>query len=224
MSRSDVAKSLRLWTRRASYRRRKWRHYVSAERRARTEEAKHAAHQKRAHWFEEYKHAKYMIARRTRQLLAFRPTTMSRSGMEFLVREEGVRQYAYNDSQNNATFGVGHLIHHGPVNEADRRRYGTPENPKSMEFVFETLESDLKNFEKAVRESTNKKLKKHHQFDACVSLAFNIGVGGFIGSTVSRRIREGRFNAAADAFLMWDNPPELRPRRERERKLFLRGY
>src|SRR6202035_3888215 len=43
-----------------------------------------------------------------------------------------------------------------------------------------------------------------HQFDALVSLCFNIGAGGFHSSTVLRQHRAGNYAAAADAFLMWD--------------------
>jgi lysozyme len=38
---------------------------------------------------------------------------------------------------------------------------------------------------------------------ACVSLAYNIGVGAFGASSVSRFTMQQRFQAAADAFLMW---------------------
>lgn len=224
MNRVELAKSLALWTRRAAGRRRKWQEWKRAEERAQTPEARQDAHEHRVHWFHLYEQAKKMVARRTRQIAALRPIHMSQKGLDFLVREEGVRRYAYNDSANNATFGVGHLIHRGPVNDSDRRRWGTPNNPKSMAFVYETLENDLGGFERTVRDSTNKKIKKAHQFDALTSLAFNIGQGGFRDSSVAREIRAGHFHAAADHILDWDNPPELRPRRERERKLFLTGH
>jgi lysozyme len=142
--------------------------------------------------------------------------------MDFLVREEGVRRFAYNDSRNNATFGVGHLIHEGPVNDADRRKWGTPSNPKSMEFVEEVLNEDLDRFEATVRNSTKESRTKQNRFNAMLSLAFNIGQGGFAGSTVVRRHNAGDIRGAGEAFMMWDNPPELRPRRSRERALYLR--
>jgi lysozyme len=62
-----------------------------------------------------------------------------------------------------------------------------------------------------------------HQFDAMVSLCFNIGQGGFAGSTVAREAKAGRTQAAGDAFRKWGNPSILKPRRERERTLFLTG-
>lgn len=150
---------------------------------------------------------------------------LSRKGRDFLIRQEGVRRYAYNDSEGHATFGVGHLLHEGPVNAVDRRRWGTPRNPKPMSLVYEVLAGDLLKFEYAVRRSVGRRMWQH-RFDACVSLAFNIGVGGFERSTVARELRERRrgfAQRAADAFLLWDNPPVLLPRRKRERRLFLTG-
>lgn len=38
---------------------------------------------------------------------------------------------------------------------------------------------------------------------ACTSLAYNIGVGAFGASTVSRKTMQQEFGAAANAFLMW---------------------
>jgi lysozyme len=159
-------------------------------------------------------------------------TRASRKGLDFLVRQEGVRRWAYNDSQGHATFGVGHLIHLGPVTEEDRRRWGTPAHPKPMTFVLEVLRVDLRPREAAVRRATGasrvgKRRLHPHEFDACLSLCFNIGEGAFEQSSVARHIREGRghghFKAAALAFLMWDRPPELLPRRKREQALFLHG-
>jgi lysozyme len=148
---------------------------------------------------------------------------LSRKGRDFLIRQEGVRRYAYNDSAGHATFGVGHLIHRGPVNAEDRRKWGTPSNPKPMTFVYGVLREDLEEYEKAVSKAVGRRMWQH-RFDACVSLCFNIGTAGFRSSTVARELRAARRGfgrRAADAFLLWRNPPELLPRRKRERNLFL---
>jgi lysozyme len=150
---------------------------------------------------------------------------LSEKGRDFLVREEGVVRYAYNDPAGHATFGVGHLLHRGRVTEADKRRWGTRARPKPMSLVYEVLADDLEKFEEAVRETVGRRMWQH-RFDACVSLAFNIGTGGFRSSTVARELqaqRSGFSQRAADAFLLWANPRILRPRRERERRLFLEG-
>ena len=150
---------------------------------------------------------------------------LSKKGRDFLIRQEGVRRYAYNDSEGHATFGVGHLLHRGLVNDNDRRVWGTPSKPKPMSLVYELLEGDVRKFERAVSESVGRRLWQN-RFDACVSLAFNIGTDGFRRSTVARELRDrhrGFSLRAADAFLLWDNPSVLRPRRVWERRLFLHG-
>ena len=156
---------------------------------------------------------------------AQKPKRMSPKGREMLVREEGVRRWAYKDPVGWVTFGVGHLVTpaHKTITRQDEDLWGTPARPKPMSLVMSVLADDLKKYEAAVLEATQGKLTRASQFDACVSLCFNIGVAGFKGSTAARLIREGKLNEAADAFLNWSNPSILRPRRERERKLFLTG-
>lgn len=160
--------------------------------------------------------ARRVIARHT-------PKTqhMSSKGLNMLIREEGSVPYAYNDPAGHATFGVGHLIHHGPVTVADQRKWGTRSHPKTS-LVMPTLRKDIRKYEDAVRKAVRRGLSQH-EFDALVSLCFNIGTGGFASSTVVRRLNAGDKRGAADAILMWDNPSMLRPRRERERRLFLTG-
>jgi len=163
------------------------------------------------------------LHRRTRDIPV---RELSDEGEDFLIREEGVRRYAYNDPAGHATFGVGHLIHKGPVTLADKRHWGTRENPKPMSFVKEILRNDLKDFEKAVRDAVKVPLKQH-EFDALISLAFNIGIGGFKSSEVVKHLNAGRRRKAGRAFLNWrragNDPDLLLPRRKRERRLFRRG-
>jgi GH24 family phage-related lysozyme (muramidase) len=171
--------------------------------------------------------AAYKAAKAVRRRLDARiaraqsPKTMSAKGLEFLVAQEGFIPYAYNDSQGHATFGVGHLLHRGPVTAGDRARWGTKAKPKSRALVLRVLREDLaERIEPAVRESVEMPLKQN-QFDALVSMAFNIGAGGFRGSTVVKRLNARDFGGAADAMLLWRRPPEILPRRRRERELFL---
>lgn len=65
---------------------------------------------------------------------------------------------------------------------------------------------------------------------AFVSLAYNIGVAGFCGSSVARRANDGRMVEACNAILMWDKAGRpLKPvrgltlRRQAERELCLEG-
>lgn len=66
-----------------------------------------------------------------------------------------------------------------------------------------------------------------NQAAAAVSLAYNVGAGGFCASTVARRFNAGDWRSGCDAFLMWDKAGGrvvrgLQLRRQRERALCLR--
>lgn len=86
------------------------------------------------------------------------------------------------------------------------------------------LQDDLDRFEAAVAKGAPN--ASQNEFDAMVSLAFNIGTGAFGKSTLLRRFQAGNKSGAADAFLMWVNAggkkmQGLINRRNEERKLFL---
>ena len=66
----------------------------------------------------------------------------------------------------------------------------------------------------------------NNQYAACVSLAYNIGLGNFQNSTVLRCLNAKNWTDAADAFLLWNKANGrimngLVRRREAERALFL---
>lgn len=66
------------------------------------------------------------------------------------------------------------------------------------------------------------------QAAAAVSLAYNIGVGGFCRSTAARHFRAGRWREGCNAFLMWNRAGGrvvrgLTLRRQRERDLCVVG-
>ncbi|WP_408585895.1 lysozyme [Novosphingobium sp.] len=72
---------------------------------------------------------------------------------------------------------------------------------------------------------------RDHARAAAISLAYNIGVGGWCASTAARRINAGQIRAGCDAMLAWDKARVngvLRPvkgltaRRQRERVLCLK--
>ena len=71
-------------------------------------------------------------------------------------------------------------------------------------------------------------LRSHpNQLSAAISLAYNIGTGGYCKSTVDRRFDAGQWRAASDAFLMWNKAggkvvTGLDRRRRAERDLCLK--
>lgn len=63
--------------------------------------------------------------------------------------------------------------------------------------------ADLGKFEGKVSAAIGAAPTTQSQFDAMVSLAYNIGADAFAGSTVCRRHKAGDYKGAADAFGMW---------------------
>ena len=65
-----------------------------------------------------------------------------------------------------------------------------------------------------------------HELGACTCLAYNIGMGAFLGSTLVKRLLAGNKAGAADQFLRWDKSggkvlKGLTRRRKCERDIFL---
>jgi GH24 family phage-related lysozyme (muramidase) len=65
------------------------------------------------------------------------------------------------------------------------------------------FERDIAVYEQAVDRLTAGAATNQNQFDAMVSLCYNIGIGAFQKSTVLRKHRAGDYHGAAAAFLMW---------------------
>ncbi len=140
----------------------------------------------------------------------------SLAGIKKIALREGTILHVYKDSKGLLTAGVGHLIK--PEEKADY-----PYRKKITQAESDAwLTNDLRECEDAVN-SLGVNLKQN-EFDALVSLAFNIGVGGFKRSTVARRLKAGDKKGAAEAILMWNKPPEIQGRRRTEYTQFLTPY
>ena len=85
---------------------------------------------------------------------------------------------------------------------------------------------EIAKFENAVNTSVTVEINQN-EFDAMVSLAYNIGVAGFKRSSVLRRLNKGDRTGAAKAFHLWNKGggrilAGLVSRRAREAALFLK--
>jgi lysozyme len=85
---------------------------------------------------------------------------------------------------------------------------------------------EIAKFENAVNTSVTVEINQN-EFDAMVSLAYNIGVAGFKRSSVLRRLNKGNRAGAAQAFHLWNKGggrilAGLVSRRAREAALFLK--
>lgn len=142
---------------------------------------------------------------------------LSKKGYEFLSREEGLRLKAYRDSKGIPTIGYGNTFYEdgSPVRMGDS---------VTKERALELFHFIVAKFESGVNEMVTRELNQN-QFDALVSLAYNIGLAAFKRSTVLRRVNANPCDPAIrDAFHMWQNSGANRgillPRRKREYELY----
>ncbi|CAK0771902.1 lysozyme [Gammaproteobacteria bacterium] len=111
-----------------------------------------------------------------------------------MVKEyEGLRLNVYKDSAGKPTIGYGHLIKPG-------ENFDTGISAKKAELM---LAADLLASEDAVKKWVNVALSQG-QFDALVSLVFNIGAAQFQKSTLLRKLNAGNLAGAAEEFLRWN--------------------
>lgn len=143
--------------------------------------------------------------------------TISKNGLELIKKYEGLRLSAYKDPAGILTIGYGHTKTVKPgmvINE---------------EMANLLLKIDLMDAENAVRELVDIELNQN-QFDALVSLVFNIGRGNFARSTLLKKLNEGKILEAGEEFMKWTKArkpggfkelPGLVKRRAEEKTLFL---
>jgi len=143
----------------------------------------------------------------------------SDNGIDLIAGFEGFSSTVYSDVGHPA-WGYGHDQRPGeplptsPITEADGRAL---------------LAQDVSIAESAVNGNVQVTMTQR-QFDACVSLAYNIGGGAFATSSVCRLLNASDVAGAADAFLLWDKSmhdgqlvvnPTLARRRSTERLYFM---
>jgi GH24 family phage-related lysozyme (muramidase) len=138
---------------------------------------------------------------------------INQAGLELVKSFEGLRLNAYQDSVGVWTIG------YGSTKGVKRGQRITEE--EAEELLREDLSTAEAGVEAALAEDVT-----DNQFAACVSLAFNVGVGAFRKSSIVKFINSGDPLLAADRFLLYDRAggkklAGLTRRRKAERKLFL---
>lgn len=140
----------------------------------------------------------------------------SANGINMICGFEGLELKAYDDGVGVWTIGYGTTIINGiKVKKGDTC---TIEQAKSY------MAQDLKKFESAVDTSVKVTITQN-QFDALVSLAYNIGTGAFKSSTLLKKLNAKDYKGAAAQFDRWNRAggkvmQGLINRRAKERKLF----
>jgi lysozyme len=143
------------------------------------------------------------------------PMRMSRPGLQALATREGRRLKAYLDTKGILTIGCGHTS-----------AAGEPTVTAGMTITRAVCDAifarDISKFEDAVNRSVKVPLSQG-EFDALVSICFNIGTGAFVKSSIVKRLNAGDRAGAAAAILMWNKPKEIMGRRKAEHDQFLKG-
>lgn len=145
--------------------------------------------------------------------------SISKTGIDLISSFEGIRLNAYDDSVGVWTIGIGTTIYQNGVKVKKGDKC-------TQEQALEYLQHDLRSFEKTVNDSVKVPLSQN-QFDALVSLAYNIGSGAFKNSTLLKKLNAKDYAGAADQFLVWNKGggkvlKGLVRRRDAERALFLK--
>lgn len=137
----------------------------------------------------------------------------SAAGLAAIEAREGRRLVAYQDVAGVWTIGVGHTGRMAPPSVTAGMRITAAQ-------CDALLAADLAPVETAI--DGLKVDLTQNQFDALASFAFNIGVAGFVRSTVVADLKSGKVQDAADAMLLWAKPAVLKARRKAERAQFLK--
>ena len=150
----------------------------------------------------------------------------SSRGASFIAAYEGYRGAAYDDAGGHCTIGYGHLIHRGRCTSGDRARWGTLSTDRALALLWQ----DAETYAAGVRASLPDTPLYQHEFDALVSLSYNIGNGGFASSSVRAALAQSEpdYAAVPDGMLRWVSSsgvklPGLQRRRANEGNLFSTG-
>ena len=139
---------------------------------------------------------------------------ISKKGIDLIKKYEGCRLSAYRCPANVLTIGYGHTNN-------------VRENQKITQAEAEKLlKEDLIIHSNNVLKLTKVKLNQN-QFDALVSLEFNIGYGNFKNSTLLKLLNQGKYTLASNQFDRWIYSKGkvlqgLVKRRKEEKELFLK--
>jgi lysozyme len=109
-----------------------------------------------------------------------------------------------------------------PLRQEDNRVW-------SKEEIEKLFADDVNLFERGVLRLAPALSNHQGAFDACVSFAFNAGLGNFQRSTIRMKINRGEWKDAAEAFMQWTKGggrelPGLVKRRKAEVALFLSSF
>lgn len=133
------------------------------------------------------------------------PTALSKSGIEALTKYEGLRLKVYKDQAGYETIGYGHKL--GLLEKNGtlfiRGSWVDYRNGITAAQAMTLFKQDVSKFESAVSRLVTVPINQN-QFDALVSLVYNIGEGAFTNSTALKRLNAGDYQGVGEAIKMWN--------------------
>ncbi len=143
---------------------------------------------------------------------------ISPRGLELIKDFEGFSSTSYLDVVNIPTIGWGNTFYENGTKVKLGDQISKTDALKLLEVVAN------RDFADKIFPSIKVKVSQS-QFDAMVSLAYNIGTGAFLKSTLLKKVNAGDFTGAGEEFLRWNKAGGkevlgLTRRREREKQLF----
>lgn len=111
--------------------------------------------------------------------------------VKFVRLVEGCRLIPYKDVAGKPTIGIGHLIKPG-------ENFGHITAQQAIELFMIDIQSLVKKLNSVLTT-----VPDQHQFDAMLSLAYNIGFTNFKGSTLLKYFLEGKNELAGQEFKKW---------------------
>jgi len=134
-----------------------------------------------------------------------------------LISHEAIVREAYRDSVNVWTWSV------GITNSSGHRVYKRYlDNPQPLKKCLEIF---LWVLQKKYRPGVIEVFDGHRLTDAqfAAALSFHYNTGGIRRASWAKLWKSGQVARARQAFMNWSSPPEIIPRRKKERNLFFDG-
>jgi len=164
---------------------------------------------------------------------------LSKAGADLMHQYEGYRTKPYLCPAHIWTIGYGHVLYQEQIRLPVVRVEGytgmirkemplKPEDNRvwTKEKIEKLFADDVASFERGVLRLAPPVAGRQGAFDACVSFAFNAGLGTFQRSSIRMKINRGDWEGAADALLLYCMGggkilAGLKKRRDAEKALFL---
>lgn len=168
---------------------------------------------------------------------------LSEAGAALMHQYEGFRDRPYQCPAHIWTIGYGHVLYQDQirlpmVRPPGKTREDIPmirsEYPLRSEHnrvwskdeITQLFAADVGPTERGILRLAPSVAGRQGAFDACVSFAFNAGLGNFQKSTIRMKTNRQEWEAAAEAFMAWTRGggrelPGLVKRRKAEKALYL---